>query len=77
MRRRAKIIHGKQIAEGVVLRVAKWILVEERLVLVKFSGPFECFPALFASIFLLPQCPKIKNCQQVYTEGFVESERTQ
>jgi hypothetical protein len=49
MRRRAKIILGKQLPESAVIHVAKWIMVTERLVLVTFLGPFECFPALLAS----------------------------
>ena len=49
MRRRAEIILGKQLPESAVIRVAKWIMVAERLVLVTFLGPFECFPALLAS----------------------------
>src|SRR5436190_24090930 len=49
MRRRTEIILGKQLPESAVVHVAKWIMVAERLVLVTFLGPFECFLALFAS----------------------------
>lgn len=49
MRRRAEIILGMQLPESAVIHVAKWIMVAERLVLVTFLGPSECFPALLAS----------------------------